>query len=120
ISDAISKKHLYKETRNIQKKKSRVIPQTSDTSEESKSKIASIRNFGKNRALIIIANGPSITEIQLDRLKGQTNIDMLSINSPDKRVWPTTFWAFFDPTQLLRHKQIWDNYEGTIFNSTSI
>jgi hypothetical protein len=35
-------------------------------------------------------------------------------------LWPTTYWTFFDISQLRRHEDIWNGYNGVIFNSTSI
>ncbi len=91
--------------------------QTRTPSPEFLEKINKIKNIGTNKILIIIGNGPSISEVELQKLK---NLDIISINKPDPRVWPTKYWSFFDRSQLKRHEEIWETYEGTIFNSTSI
>lgn len=70
--------------------------------------------------MAIIGNGPSIGEAPLERLKGIKNLDILSINKPDERLWPTSHWAFFDRSQIRRHEVIWNSYEGMLFNSTAI
>lgn len=89
-------------------------------SPENTPKIFALRGKGKGRILAIIGNGPSINEIPLERLKYQENVDTLSINHPDPRLWPTTYWSFYDPSQLKRHKDLIDSYDGTMFNSTAI
>lgn len=102
------------------RRKKEVIYQTRDASPESVAKIHQIRHLGRNRILVIIGNGPSILNMPLEQLKSQPNIDVLSINQPDQRVWPSRFWSFFDRSQINRHKAIWDTYDGIIFNSTAI
>jgi len=93
---------------------------TRDIDQASLSKIHQIRGYGKGKILIIIGNGPSLNEVELQRLKNNPLIDMMSINKPDPRVWPTTHWAFFDISQIRRNEALWDSYNGNIFNSTSI
>jgi hypothetical protein len=87
---------------------------------ESKGKITKLKHSGHGRFLAIIGNGPSIGESGLDKLRGVPKIDVMSINKPDMRVWPTKFWAFFDRSQLNRHRDLWNSYAGTLFNSTAI
>jgi Tfp pilus assembly protein FimT len=87
---------------------------------ESIAKIQNIQNTAFNRTLVIVGNGPSISEIPLEKIKDTQNIDVLSINTPDHRIWPTSHWAFFDVSQLRRHESLWNNYDGYIFNSTAI
>lgn len=79
-----------------------------------------IRNQGRGKILVIVGNGPSITEAPLELLTGRSGIDLLSINKPDPRLWPTRLWAFCDTSQYKRHEDIWKSYNGTIINSTSI
>lgn len=101
-------------------KRSKVIYQTRDPVPGSVDKINKLKNVGKLKALIIIGNGPSINEIDLSVLKHKHRIHTLSINRPDPRLWPTDYWAFFDSSQIRRHKALWDAYDGIIFNSTAI
>lgn len=82
--------------------------------------IRRLRGKGNGRILVMIGNGPSITEVELELLKDHPNIDIMSINKPDPRIWPTTYWAFCDLSQYNRHKEIWDKYDGIIINSTAI
>jgi hypothetical protein len=93
---------------------------TRGVSPESKAKITAIRNDGKGKVLIIIGNGPSISEAPLGKLRNKPQIDSLSVNQPDEPLWPTTHWSFFDGSQMRRHEALWTNYGGNIFNSTAI
>lgn len=102
------------------RKKTQVQYVTRNVSPESITKINALRNTGRNKILLIIGNGPSIVEAELDQLNHIANIDIMSINKPDDRIWPTTHWAFFDHSQMRRHESLWTNYAGNIFNSTSI
>jgi hypothetical protein len=114
---AVSQKGLRR--RNL-RKKTQVKYVTSNVSPESIAKVASLRNTGKGKVLVIVGNGPSISEAPLEKLKGHAKIDTLSINKPDARLWPTTHWAFFDGSQMRRHEDLWSSYGGNIFNSTAI
>jgi hypothetical protein len=104
-------------TKVVKKKQPRYV--TADITADSHYNIAKVRNCGTNRILAIIANGPSIGEMPLETLK-TLDVDILSINHPDPRVWPTKYWAFFDTSQIRRHEQLWNGYDGIIFNSTAI
>ncbi len=83
-------------------------------------KVRELRNVGSGRILAMIACGPSINEIPLDQLKGHPRIDIMSINKPDKRLWPTTYWAFCDMSQYTRNKELWDTYDGVVINSSAV
>lgn len=83
-------------------------------------KIRELKDKGRGRILVMVACGPSINEIDLTVLKNNSKIDIMSINKPDKRVWPTTYWAFCDLSQYNRNKELWDAYKGTVINSSSI
>ena len=93
---------------------------TSNVTGESLNKINSLRGVGKDKILVIVGNGPSLLEIPTNELRNNDKIDIMSINKPDDRLWPTTYWVFFDATQLRRHEIMWNDYNGYIFNSTSI
>lgn len=114
---AVSRRQFIKE-RKVKKTTVRHI--TADPQPESIPRIGSIRNIGRGKILVIIGNGPSILEADLGKLVDNPTIDILSINKPDHRVWPTKYWAFFDHSQFVRHEDLWNSYEGTIFNSTAI
>lgn len=83
-------------------------------------KTRALKNTGKGKILIIIGNGPTINETDLRILKHKPGIEFMSINYPDPRLWPTNYWSFFDQSQIQRHAGLWDEYEGIIFNSSSI
>ena len=106
---------------DIQRKTAKkVIYRTSDISPEHIHRIAKLKDTKKGKVLVIIGNGPSIMEVRLQDLKTRPDLEMLMINKPDDRVWPTDHWAFFDVSQIRRHANYWDHYEGTLFNSTAI
>lgn len=91
-----------------------------DAPPESIPRINALRYTGKGKILLVIANGPSINEVDYSDIKSYKEIEILSINRPDPRIWPTTYWSFYDTSQMRRHEDIFTNYEGTLFNSTSI
>jgi len=117
-----STKNIYIDGSNQEPKvrRPKIIYKTSDPSPDSRSKILKLKNVGLNKALLIIGNGPSINEVDFTSIKSIPNIHTLSINKPDPRLWPTNYWAFFDTSQVRRHKNLWDSYDGIIFNSTAI
>ncbi|MEM3000642.1 MAG: hypothetical protein QXP41_00420 [Candidatus Nitrosocaldus sp.] len=83
-------------------------------------RIIALRDSGRGRILVMVACGPSILEAQIERLNGHKNIDIMCINKPDKRVWPSKYWAFCDQSQYNRNKDLWDSYNGTIINASSV
>lgn len=86
--------------------------------------VLSLKDAGKGRILIIIANGPSINEIDYESLqtliKETNKIDTLSINNPHNNLWPTKYWMFADNTQYNRFTDIFNSYEGIIINTSAI
>jgi hypothetical protein len=93
---------------------------TRDPPESSIKKTRELHNSCIGRILIIVANGPSVLEANLTRLLNIPNIDIMSINKPDARLWPTKYWLFCDISQIKRHRDLWSGYDGRIFNSTMI
>lgn len=118
-SAAVVQPKNVKRQRNI-RKKTHVRYQTRDPLPGSLERTKAIQGMGRGKVLIIIGNGPSISEAPLDQLVGVPNIEIMSVNRPDERIWPTTYWSFFDLSQMRRHEKLWENYEGYIFNSTAI
>jgi hypothetical protein len=86
----------------------------------SREAILNLKGIGKGRVLIITGNGPSISEAPLEKLKDDPKVDILSVNKPDRRVWPTKYWCFVDHTQLTRNRDLWDSYKGMSINSGSV
>lgn len=82
--------------------------------------IQRLKGVGKGRILIIVGNGPSINEAPLERLKNVEPIDIMSINKPDKRLWPTKWWAFCDQSQYLRHPDQWQNTGVYVITATAV
>jgi len=107
---------------HLQRKKSsgQVKIVTRDATPESLPKIKALRDCGVGKVLVIIGNGPSINEAALEKLRDQAHIDIMSVNKPDSRVWPTKYWTFFDLSQMRRNEDLWNEYNGIIFNSTAI
>ena len=68
----------------------------------------------------MLAPGPSILEAPIELLKEAPNVDLMTINKPDPRVWPTRFWSFCDHTQYNRNQTAWDQYTGIILNSGGV
>lgn len=93
---------------------------TPDITAYEQTKIRNIRGVGTGKVLVIVGNGPSIRDVPLQMLHGHPNIDIMSINKPDDRAWPSAYWAFFDQSQLRRHRALFDSYSGVVFNSASI
>ena len=93
---------------------------TRDPPESSTRRLRELHNSCVGRTLVVVANGPSVLEVDTTALLGKSRIDVMSINKPDLRVWPTKYWLFCDITQLKRHTDLWSRYDGYIFNSTMI
>ncbi len=117
---AVARQKLIKSRRSQGRKKTEVKYLSRDVNPESINRIASLRNAGRGKLLIIVGNGPSILEADLDKLRNNPIIQILTVNKPDARLWPTDYWAFFDSSQFRRHEDLWNGYGGTIFNSTAI
>lgn len=82
--------------------------------------IKSLKNVGVGQYFAVLGNGPSLLKIDTSVLKSIPKLNLCTINVPDKRCWPTPYWAFFDRSQYHRHKELYKTYSGTIFNSTAI
>lgn len=117
----ISTKRLPTRPANPNKpKQPTIIYKTDEPPPDYKTNIYKLMNIGQDKILIVIANGPSINETELGLLKNRPKIDTLSINKPDHRIWPTTYWSFYDTSQLKRHEALFNDYEGILLNSASI
>lgn len=82
--------------------------------------IRNLRGTGLGKYLVILGNGPSLSDIDTTKLKNVESLYLCTINVPDERCWPTNYWAFYDRTQYHRHKERYHSYTGTLFNSTGI
>jgi hypothetical protein len=83
-------------------------------------KINKLKNSRVGNILVIIGNGPSFKKAPLGKLKGYDQIDIMCINKPDDRVWPSDYWMFCDNSQYRRHIKLWNSYKGTIINASSV
>jgi hypothetical protein len=106
--------------RRINKKSPRVSYHNNHLTPKDIKRLNKIKNSGAGRILIMVGNGPSIVEAELNRLINNNYIDIMSINKPDQRVWPSKYWLFCDNTQYNRNKEAWSKYTGIIFNTASI
>lgn len=106
--------------RPVNKRGPTVTRITSDVSPQDILETQRIKGVGKGRILVILGNGPSLAEIDTSKLRDLDFVDTMMVNKPDERCWPTTYWTFFDPSQLNRNKQKWDTYTGIAFNSAAI
>lgn len=82
--------------------------------------ILSLRNRGVGRLLVVVACGPSIMEAELPRLMHHPLIDTLSINTPDPRIFPTTYWAFADDEVYDRDPELVRSYQGILLNAWGV
>jgi hypothetical protein len=57
---------------------------------------------------------------ELDKIKDFNNVDIMCINKPDSRLWPTKFWLFADKSQYRRHTDLWESYRGITFNTPAV
>jgi len=123
IPHTVSRVRIVAEARRPRsiRRKTPVIRYTSaEMTPQSRKVLTSLRNIGKGKVLIIVGNGPSIIEAELEKLTDHPRIHIMSINKPEMRVWPSKYWLFCDHTQLKRHNDLWQSYKGTIFNTTAI
>ena len=93
---------------------------TRDVPEHHRRKIIDLHDTCRDRVLVILGNGPSLLECDIGQLRVCKFVDVLTINKPDERVWPTKYWLFMDASQLQRHRAYWNTYDGIIFNSPMI
>ncbi|MDP1712240.1 MAG: hypothetical protein Q8K86_07265 [Candidatus Nanopelagicaceae bacterium] len=88
--------------------------------EASSASVQRIKGVGKDRFLIIVGNGPSTNEAPLEKLKGVEPIDIMSINKPEVRLWPTKWWAICDQSQYMRHPQYWAERAVCVITSSAV
>lgn len=82
--------------------------------------INAIKGIGRGKTLVILACGPSVNEIPIEKLKGHPLIHIMCINKPNPKVWPSTYWAFCDQSQYRRNKEQFRTYSNLIINSTAV
>lgn len=82
--------------------------------------VEDLRGAGTGRILVMVACGPSIMEADLPKLKGHPLIDIMSINKPDPRLYPTKYWVFCDQSQYTRNQEAFEKYTGTLINAWSV
>jgi hypothetical protein len=83
-------------------------------------KIRSFRGIGQGRILIILACGPSVNDAKIQELIGHPKIDILCINKPEPRAWPSKYWMLCDQSQYMRNQDAWASYHGIIICASSV
>lgn len=79
-----------------------------------------LKGVGQGRVLVIIACGPSVNELEIEKLNNQPKIDVMCINKPNPRVWPSRWWGLCDHSQYTRNQSTWEGYKGTVISATSV
>jgi hypothetical protein len=91
-----------------------------DGSNSHAERLLALKESARGRVLIIVANGPGHSEADLEKLLDQPLIDFMAVNKPDSRIWPPRFWAFSDESQSIAHRDLLQQYDGTIFNTGAV
>jgi len=89
-----------------QAKYSRIRSQKEKHQTQYNNAIEKLKGCGQGKFLIMVACGPSILEVDFDKIKDHPYIDMMSINKPDPRIHPTKYWVFCDNSQYVRNKDL--------------
>lgn len=121
-NNAISiKKRRTKHTIDVRKRNPSVLKRNhKDILSKFVDKTKELRDSGIGKSLAIIACGPSILQVDLGKLNNVPNLDIMSINKPDMRIWPTKYWCFCDYSQYRRNADLWEQYNGIIINPSSM
>lgn len=93
---------------------------TGELDNRQKTLIKNLQNKSVGKYLFILGNGPSLNSVDTQYLSKIDNTEMCTINVPDGRCWPTKYWAFYDISQFNMHRELYESFTGTIFNSTTI
>jgi len=123
IERVVQNRHIHGELlrKKITKKQPSIFKRRIDKKLDSyNDKINEIRNCGEGRILVITACGPTINEIEINRLKNLEYVDLLTINKPNINIFPTKYWVFCDKSQYNRNKEEFDGYKGLLLNPYSI
>ena len=94
-------------------------------------RIQKLKDSGKDRILVMIACGPSIKEVPLEKIIGHKSIDFMVINQPygyyedrcqseHRGIWPPKYWVMCDSSQQRRNSNAWNAYRGTVITSASV
>src|SRR5690348_7668889 len=70
----------------------------------------------RRSSLAIFANGPSLNEAGIERLRGVPGLDLLAINTPLLPINDHHYWLFVDMDVATRHADLIPQYEGTIIS----
>jgi hypothetical protein len=85
-----------------------------------KDKLLNLKDSGVGRYLVILACGPSVKYAKIEQFKDHPFIDVMTINKPNMRLWPTKYWAFCDQSQYKRNMNHFKSYRGTLINASSV
>ena len=79
---------------------------------QSDKKITQLNGMGEGKDLAILANGPSLNEAPIEELMDKPKIDLLTVNIPDERAWPTKFWMMTDMNIYYRCQNYFKEFKG--------
>lgn len=83
--------------------------------------INDLKNVGVGRALVMLACGPSINEVDFGPLLNHPRIDIMCVNKPNPKIWSSAkYWVFCDQSQYNRNSELFYNCDKTIINSTAV
>ena len=107
---------VNKKTYNYGLHKTRhMIPRRHMVKKETHEKLLSIKNIGLNKILVIVAPGPSSLKINVEDLVNYSNVDVMTINKPDLRIWPTKYWlAIWSAPNKSANETAWQALRITV------
>lgn len=83
--------------------------------------IQDLKDLGKGRILVMVACGPSISEVDFSLIAAHPMVDFMNINKPYEPIFDyVRWWVFCDQSQYLRNSSIFDSYRKTIINAWSV
>lgn len=82
-------------------------------------KILNIKNCGVGKILVMVACGPSVSEIDITKLVNNDSIHIMVINKPIMKINPE-YWAFCDNSQYVRNKDVFNSYGKLTITSSSV
>lgn len=115
-----TKRNQLIEPKKAAKKPVEITRISQELTADQKRTIVRLKGTGAGRSFLILGNGPSLNDIDTGNLSRNSKLDICCINVPDGRCWPTKYWAFYDISQYGMHRDLYNSYNGTLFNSTTI
>lgn len=83
--------------------------------------IQELQDIGVGRILIIVACGPSVSEVDFTPVLQHPMVDFMNINKPYDPIFEhVRWWVFCDQSQYLRNKVAFEGHRGSIINAWSV